>query len=169
MVLDPNPQSLPVHFIGSRPQPPTSHMNCLTMDLAHSSITNSSHCVIMAHMNYWEEGMPRVWLDSHYPRVRVWLDLFPLSNSSCVPFSHNVTSSCVTRRVRVWRDSSPYQAVHVRHDSFTWSNSTRETWRNPIINNVTCDMTHSHYQRVHAWPNFISLSNSSWRHGPFPL
>jgi len=30
MVLDPIPQSLPVHFFGSRPQPPTSppcHMN----------------------------------------------------------------------------------------------------------------------------------------------
>ena len=25
MVLDPIPQSLPVHFFGSRPQPPTSH------------------------------------------------------------------------------------------------------------------------------------------------
>ena len=28
MVLDPIPQSLPVHFFGSRPQPPTSHMAC---------------------------------------------------------------------------------------------------------------------------------------------
>jgi len=28
MVLDPIPQSLPVHFFGSRPQPPTSHMMC---------------------------------------------------------------------------------------------------------------------------------------------
>ena len=27
MVLDPIPQSLPVHFFGSRPQPPTSHCN----------------------------------------------------------------------------------------------------------------------------------------------
>jgi len=26
MVLDPIPQSLPVHFFGSRPQPPTSHL-----------------------------------------------------------------------------------------------------------------------------------------------
>ena len=29
MVLDPIPQSLPVHFFGSRPQPPTSLESCL--------------------------------------------------------------------------------------------------------------------------------------------
>ena len=29
MVLDPIPQPLPVHFFGSRPQPPTSHRNAL--------------------------------------------------------------------------------------------------------------------------------------------
>jgi len=28
MVLDPIPQSLPVHFFGSRPQPPTSRLRC---------------------------------------------------------------------------------------------------------------------------------------------
>ena len=30
MVLDPIPQSLPVHFFGSRPQPPTSPHDCLS-------------------------------------------------------------------------------------------------------------------------------------------
>ena len=35
MVLDPIPQSLPVHFFGSRPQPPTSpHRMCVEQDLA---------------------------------------------------------------------------------------------------------------------------------------
>jgi len=29
MVLDPIPQSLPVHFLGSRPQPPTSRRMCV--------------------------------------------------------------------------------------------------------------------------------------------
>jgi len=29
MVLDPIPQSLPVHFFGSRPQPPTSRNECI--------------------------------------------------------------------------------------------------------------------------------------------
>ena len=36
MVLDPIPQSLPVHFFGSRPQPPTSHQSPI-----HTSILTS--------------------------------------------------------------------------------------------------------------------------------
>ena len=40
MVLDPIPQSLPVHFFGSRPQPPTSH--CI-------SAKTSRHCNTPQH------------------------------------------------------------------------------------------------------------------------
>ena len=32
MVLDPIPQSLPVHFVGSRPQPPTSRRHPVEAD-----------------------------------------------------------------------------------------------------------------------------------------
>jgi len=39
MVLDPIPQSLPVHFFGSRPQPPTSRVVCVPALLV--SIRNS--------------------------------------------------------------------------------------------------------------------------------
>ena len=38
MVLDPIPQSLPVHFFGSRPQPPTSHV---VLDRASTNNTST--------------------------------------------------------------------------------------------------------------------------------
>ena len=46
MVLDPIPQSLPVHFCGSRPQPPTSHI-----DYSHKSTTRI-HLYICIHYTH---------------------------------------------------------------------------------------------------------------------
>ena len=42
MVLDPIPQSLPVHFYGSRPQPPTSHTKTRALQpYIHARMANS--------------------------------------------------------------------------------------------------------------------------------
>jgi len=50
MVLDPIPQSLPVHFFGSRPQPPTSQGDashiCNTMPLHHHATCMPLHHAI---------------------------------------------------------------------------------------------------------------------------
>ena len=43
MVLDPIPQSLPVHFFGSRPQPPTS-LSCISLAYATSLLHLSGEC-----------------------------------------------------------------------------------------------------------------------------
>jgi len=57
MVLDPIPQSLPVHFFGSRPQPPTSHKPCHTF-------MSQAPCewVMMPHMC---EYVTHEWIMSH--------------------------------------------------------------------------------------------------------
>ena len=51
MVLDPIPQPLPVHFFGSRPQPPTSHDVCvcvrMTMRVQVYTAYTSCVCVYM--------------------------------------------------------------------------------------------------------------------------
>ena len=63
MVLDPIPQSLPVHFFGSRPQPPTSPLDCyewlwiamngyawLWMDKQMSTLQHTAtHCNTLQH------------------------------------------------------------------------------------------------------------------------
>jgi len=43
MVLDPIPQSLPVHFFGSRPQPPTSHPSRGRIHLVLHSLHSQTH------------------------------------------------------------------------------------------------------------------------------
>jgi len=55
MVLDPIPQPLPVHFFGSRPQPPTSHRPCLSHPTKQSYlVTWMSHVLaVTSHLTRW--------------------------------------------------------------------------------------------------------------------
>ena len=46
MVLDHIPQSLPVHFFGSRPQPPTSRSGTIALWVCAASAARS-HCVLL--------------------------------------------------------------------------------------------------------------------------
>ena len=48
MVLDPIPQSLPVHFFGSRPQPPTSRL--VAMLCAQASFAKEAHSCRKKHV-----------------------------------------------------------------------------------------------------------------------
>jgi len=54
MVLDPIPQSLPLHFFGSRPQPPTSPCNTPVFMHAYMYEYHTQHaCIHHAHMHVW--------------------------------------------------------------------------------------------------------------------
>ena len=58
MVLDPIPQSLPVHFFGSRPQPPTSRKSSIEHPVAEMCVLQCGvvvrvllQCVVAVGMN----------------------------------------------------------------------------------------------------------------------
>jgi len=77
MVLDPIPQSLPVHFVGSRPQPPTSPYNELWV-MSHVWMSHVWH--IMSHVHVTMSAMEAVGeLERDTP-----------SSTNCVNMSHEV-------------------------------------------------------------------------------
>ena len=145
MILDPIPQSFPVHFFGSRPQPPTSLSDIFT-DLVQQRI--------MCQKNY-EWVMSHIWMShmntSHLLRRDTSQDRAKWQNFTC--------DSCLTY-VMLWHDSNMCAARHdlfiywdkiysyigmvrhrmARHDSFIHING--ETW---LIHTYKWrDMTHSY-------------------------
>jgi len=78
MVLDPIPQSLPVHFFGSRPQPPTSHLerNCACEREKEREKINLSFLVCSVCWNemlYLEMEWVCGWGTEHTKSRRSWL------------------------------------------------------------------------------------------------
>jgi len=78
MVLDPIPQSLPVHFFGSRPQPPTSH---IVLDRA--STNNTSTIGEFVHKrgrnNLQSQRYSCVYIQYHIENYNVHQQTLPLT------------------------------------------------------------------------------------------
>jgi len=135
MVLDPIPQSLPAHFFGSRPQPPTSLTSTETWlthlrhdSFTHDSFTNDS----FTHDSFTYDSFTHD-LFTH--------DSFTHDSSTHVTHSH-ATISCETRLIHTWHYSllrllaryfrhynKPCECSHDLHrDMILWL----ETWLNQL-------------------------------------
>ena len=76
MVLDPIPQSLPVHFFGSRPQPPTSPSACKSADFQRVQVSHThslprflSHTQILC-MGCVRQGLYFIVTGLHYKKEK---------------------------------------------------------------------------------------------------
>ena len=82
MVLDPIPQSLPVHFFGSRPQPPTS----CRMEVS----THTYHIIVLSLIRI--TSLICVAFICHVIRMRVtWCDTYECSEHSSVSYHCVIT------------------------------------------------------------------------------
>ena len=66
MVLDPIPQSLPVHFLGSRPQPPTSRlMQFIPHEYTISDVIHSMWIYVL-RITHIRVSMHTLYLQPHH-------------------------------------------------------------------------------------------------------
>ena len=93
MVLDPIPQSLPVHFFGSRPQPPTSRS---TFDVGLFRSTSSTYpripAVKQAKSYGWEH--PRKIVSAHCRYIGLFCENIGLFCENVGLFCENVGLFC---------------------------------------------------------------------------
>jgi len=75
MVLDPIPQSLPVHFFGSRPQPPTSRSSrVLLLTVSPCLSSRISWCLMREQAESCSSSSRVSPVDSKEKRDKCWLD-----------------------------------------------------------------------------------------------
>ena len=97
MVLDPIPQSLPVHFFGSRPQPPTSHLY-INISTASSNLTHQH---------------PSLY---YPPRVFTLKLILHMMHYELFSLHMNYTDACVIYGTNPITYLESYITSHITHD-----------------------------------------------------
>jgi len=125
MVLDPIPQSLPVHIFGSRPQPPTSR------DELHSYVCFSQSHIWMRHtcVCHTCEHLYRTITHTNAPRdtCEHMCDVTHWYVNTCVTHSH--VNTCVTWRIHMCDCAIRAMLLH-----FNSYDKTRSyVWRDALI------------------------------------
>ena len=112
MVLDPIPQSLPVHFFGSRPQPPTSPYELNRG--APESLWTSTYTALPPHM--WADVY---WATHTHMCADIWEGSEPHEHDGCVPeLPQHVLARRPLSPVTI-TDSVSFVYIHTRVYIFT--------------------------------------------------
>jgi len=176
MVLDPIPQSLPVHSFGSRPQPPTS-LNDVIDSLARynacgfetwrihmwhgASTRDTTHVHVRWFIDMWHASFIlrfiSIWHDSSR-RIHVWHDTF----------TRHMSHSRATWLIYMWHDSFTLCFIYVWHDSFACDMTHSHLFTCATRYMRTWDVTHSHVTwLIHTCPKLFTLCFSHVRHDAF--
>ena len=158
MVLDPIPQSLPVHFFGSRPQPPTSRVDSVQSGHYQYRANNTERYT--GHYQYRVQHLVgRVHIWRHYDYV--WRP----SDSICVdnvfslfwPLVCAQLDMFVAKETLSWQASSSRSRRDPHMKSLSWTHFPRiETCVHNIFPRTQLDMFVA--KETISWPSeFLSL------------
>ena len=102
MVLDPIPQSLPVHFFGSRPQPPTS----LTYHELYHSHTTNSIIYVFAPMRHLGPPLWQVFHELYHLHTTnlpsIYHELYHLHTTNPIIYIPRIQSSTYSHQWDTW-------------------------------------------------------------------
>jgi len=158
MVLDPIPQSLPVHFVGSRPQPPTSPYMTWLIGLiftVRASKCDMTHCSKCDYILVWHDSFMTICA-ALLIRDSLW-DMTHL-HGTCFKMYMTHRSKC--DMTCGWKKTW----LIVRRD---WFVIRCETW---LIRDSLGDMTHwetwllgdSLWDMTHIYESWFKLWHKSW-------
>jgi len=144
MVLDPIPQSLKVHFFGSRPQPPTSRdaalyrmSNYMTKEMSHTHISDFRHdlstvrfpssCVYIISDFFMKSAVYVPQISSEIWDVCV-SDFYAARSSQRALWSWNICEKWDVRHLRflheIWQYMRSHTCTYLSHTAQIWNNRT---------------------------------------------
>jgi len=139
MVLDPIPQSLPVHFFGSRPQPPTSRQEHAKLCPSHGTYMNESW-----HIYEWV--MSHIWLSHITQRWQV------------VQSARNQAEGFELDEQQ-WE--AEWQVSHVTHVTVSWRMHSCDLHMDELLH-IRMSYSHTWMSFLHIWKDHVVLMRESF-------
>jgi len=164
MVLDPIPQSLPVHFFGSRPQPPTSLLLLHHRQHVIATATNCRYMTVLMPTQYHHTATNVLLSHRHIIVTRVYLHQHNVVTSLATCYCHTniFTPHDCTHAKAVSLHRCQHVIVTLTHCRHTWLYSRQHTAVTPLPTShrytntlLSHDCTHANKLSSHRCQHII--------------